>query len=59
MTDTTNPRKVYETGGSWVLALPKQWARDHDIGPGDRFVFEAEDNGFRATAVRFTTNTDD
>lgn len=59
MTETTNPRKVYETGDSWVLALPKQWARDHGIKPGDRFVFERTDNGFRATAVRFTAVTDE
>ncbi len=58
MTETTNARKVYETGGSWVVALPKDWARDHGIKPGDQFAFERTDSGFTAVKVEFRTASD-
>lgn len=58
MPDQTNPRKVYQTGGNWVVSLPKGWADDCGIELGDRFVLEETDNGFQAVKVEFRVASD-
>lgn len=58
MTDPTNPRKVYETGGSTVISLPRAFREQCGIDLGDRFVLEETDHGFQAVKVEFRVASD-
>lgn len=53
MDSTTNPRKVYETGGSVVISLPRNFRERASIDIGDRYVLESTDTGFQAVKVEF------
>lgn len=58
MGEPTNPRKIYETGGNWVVSLPKDWARENDLGPGTKVTLEATTEGFEATRVVYRRASD-
>lgn len=51
MSGQTNPRKVYNSGNSTVISLPKEFRREAGIDVGDKYVLEETENGFKATEV--------
>lgn len=54
--DQTNPRTVYETGGSTVISLPRDFREANGIEQGDRFVLEETDTGFKAVKVKMVVD---
>jgi len=54
MSDSTNARKLFQSGGSTVVSFPSDFLAEHGLEQGDRVRFREEDGQIIMEEVEFT-----
>jgi antitoxin component of MazEF toxin-antitoxin module len=57
MADSTNARKLFQSGGSTVVSFPSDFLAEHDLEQGDRVRFRTDGDTIIMEEVEFTVSS--
>jgi antitoxin component of MazEF toxin-antitoxin module len=57
MTAQTNPRKLFQSGGSTVVSFPEEFLDERGLEQGDRVRFRVDDDQIIMEEIEFTVSS--